>query len=330
MKQSIKFQRVSLFRRICSIIFDAILCISIFFVIQAFAVQPIFESTTDYYQKYQEYCDTMEDTHLYIYYEEIQGVSVINSNFDKHLTDFYSGKFAQQLGYDYQTYYGLKWEKSDLNPENKDNEFLFVHTEENGQNILKENIYKVDSNGEFTNEIDELKKENVDKFYADIINKLIVEITTIDDVEELIATISAYTMLFYILAFIPAVLITYLLFPMIFKDGSTLGKKMMQMCVIDAKSGKNANKFSLFVRFTFFALLQIVLGLFTYGIIPMISIAMIFMNKNRQTIHDLISSTIVVKNSYGENDKVSDSEIIEIIYDDGVENLENSGETYEG
>ena len=46
---------------------------------------------------------------------------------------------------------------------------------------------------------------------------------------------------------------------------------------------------------------------------------MMFIYKTRQTIHDVISNTMVVCNRFSEQDKVSDSEIILISYDDGIE-----------
>ena len=138
-------------------------------------------------------------------------------------------------------------------------------------------------------------------------------------------------MLFYILALIPSILIVYLLIPMLFKDGTTLGKKMLQMKIVDAKTGRNPTKFQLFVRFVFFAFLQIVLGIFTYGMIPVISIIIIFVNKKRQTVHDLIASTLIVCNNYSEESNRAKEDIIEIVYDDGItEENDNKGEENEG
>ena len=48
-----------------------------------------------------------------------------------------------------------------------------------------------------------------------------------------------------------------------------------------------------------------------------------FMNKNRQTIHDVIAGTIVVCSNFGEREKVDQNEIIEITFDDGKEDIES-------
>ena len=55
MKQTIKFQRVSLFRRICSIIFDGIIAVCLFVVLLACVSQPIITETTNYNQIYEKY-----------------------------------------------------------------------------------------------------------------------------------------------------------------------------------------------------------------------------------------------------------------------------------
>ena len=332
MKQTIKFQRVSLFRRVCSIFFDFILCVSIFFVIQAFVVQPIFEKSTDYYEKYQRYNDILEETGLYIYYEEVDGVSIVNSNYDKHLQDFYNSNYAKELGYDSETYYKIKWENCDRNSlREPSTEPLFIYSEDGENEYFTDNIYKVDTSGNYTTEIDSTKKEIVDKIYVDLVNEIVGKIQNIKEVKELTQKITAYTMLFYILALIPSILIVYLLIPMLFKDGTTLGKKMLQMKIVDAKTGRNPTKFQLFVRFVFFAFLQIVLGIFTYGMIPVISIIIIFVNKKRQTIHDLIASTLIVCNNYSEESNRAKEDIIEIVYDDGItEENDNKGEENEG
>ena len=123
----------------------------------------------------------------------------------------------------------------------------------------------------------------------------------------------------FFIAIIPTVLVIYLLIPLLNKDGTTIGKKMLQMRVIDSKTGKNASKFQLLIRFTFFALINVVLGYFTYSISIFISILMMFFNKQRQTIHDVVSSTMIVCNSFGEQEKVNEEDVIKITYDDGIE-----------
>ena len=55
MRQTIQFQRVSLFRRICSIIFDGIIAVCLFVLLFACLGQPIVSSTTSYEETYTKY-----------------------------------------------------------------------------------------------------------------------------------------------------------------------------------------------------------------------------------------------------------------------------------
>lgn len=317
MKQTIKFQRVSLFRRICSIIFDGIIAVCLFVVLLACVSQPIITETTDYNQIYEKYNEELMSTHLYLYYEENDAVSLISSNFDDKLTKFYN---EEKLGYTSEDYYKVKYLVSDINPENE-GDILFIYNKDT--DVFTENIYKVDQDGNFTTEIDSQKQALVKTFYQEHVNKLAQEVLNQEVVLGYTQKLTAYTILMFLIAVIPAILILYLLVPMLIKDGTTMGKKMLQMRVIDAKTGKDATKFQQFIRFVFFALINVMLGIFTYGLSIFVSIIMIFMSKNRQTIHDVIAGTFVVCSNFGEREKVDQNEIIEITFDDGKEDVES-------
>lgn len=317
MKQTIKFQRVSLFRRICSIIFDGIIAVCLFVVLLACVSQPIITETTDYNQIYEKYNEELMSTHLYLYYEENDAVSLISSNFDDKLTKFYN---EEKLGYTSEDYYKVKYLVSDIYPENE-GDILFIYNKDT--DVFTENIYKVDQDGNFTTEIDSKKQALVKTFYQEHVNKLAQEVLNQEVVLGYTQKLTAYTILMFLIAVIPAILILYLLVPMLIKDGTTMGKKMLQMRVIDAKTGKDATKFQQFIRFVFFALINVMLGIFTYGLSIFVSIIMIFMSKNRQTIHDVIAGTFVVCSNFGEREKVDQNEIIEITFDDGKEDVES-------
>ena len=313
MKQTIKFQRVSLFRRICSIIFDGIIAVCLFVILFAFVSQPIISSTTSYDETYEKYNNELVSTHLYLYYEENQAVSLISGNYDKYLLEFYNDN---DFNYDYEDYYELKYEKSNINPSLDSKEVpLFIYDEDN--DTFLENVYVLDKDGNFTSEIDEEKKIKVNEFYKNLLNELNAKILNQEKILEYTQKLTALTMLMFFIAIIPTIIILYLLIPLLIKDGTTMGKKMLQMRVIDAKSGKDASKFQLLIRFVFFALINVVLGIFTYGLTIVFSIIMMFIFKTRQTLHDLVSGTMVVCNSFSESEKISQNEIIEITFDDG-------------
>ena len=178
MKQSIKFQRVSLFRRICSIIFDGIIAVSLFVLIFAFASQPIVSNSTDYDQIYEKYNNKLAESSLYVYYEENQAVSVISSNHDENLNKFcvYLEENDVKVYYkedktpfNFERYYQLKYEVSNINPE-YEGEPLFIYNEESDSFI--DNVYEMDSNNNLTSVVDTTKSSNVRSFYQGIVDDL--------------------------------------------------------------------------------------------------------------------------------------------------------------
>lgn len=333
MKQTVKFQRVSLFRRICSIIFDGIIAVCLFVLLFACVGHPIVSSTTSYNETYEKYNNFLTSTSLYIYYEENDAVSIITNDHDKRITEFcvylennnLEVKYKDDnVSFSSERYYQIKYENSNINP-NLEGEPLFIYDKE--KDIYSDNIYVIDKDGNITNEVDSDKSVKVRTFYQNIVNDLAEKVLNFELVKEYTQKLTALTLLMFFISIIPTILVIYLLIPMITHDGTTIGKKMLQMRVIDAKNGQNAKKFQLFVRFTFFTLINVVLGIFTYGLSIIISIFMMFVYKTRQTIHDVISGTMVVRNNFGEQENVNNEDIISITYDDGV--IEEEVEIYE-
>ena len=324
MRQTIQFQRVSLFRRICSIIFDGIIAVCLFVLLFACVGQPIVSRATPYNEIYEKYNNYLVETNLFIYYVENDAVSVVSTDHDKNINNFclyleQNGKEVyykdDKQSFNFERYYQLKYEKSNINP-SLEGEPLFIYNEENDS--FKDNIYVIDQEGNFTSEVNTELSSQVRDFYQEIVNDLASDILEFEQVKEYTQKLTALTLLMFFISIIPTILVIYLLIPLLNKDGTTIGKKMLQMRLIDSKSGKNARKFQLFIRFIFFSLINVALGIFTYGISIFVSILMMFFNKQRQTIHDVIAGTIIVCNNFAEQDKVSKEDIILISYDDGI------------
>ncbi|MDD6301794.1 MAG: RDD family protein [Bacillales bacterium] len=320
MINTIHYQKSSIFRRIAASIFDFIVLISLFFLLESLVVTPIIKKTTDYNAKYQEYCSSLEATHLFKYYKEYDSVTLISSNYDEQLTLFYKENF---IGHNIEEYYTIKYENSD------------VFTNENGEKLqlplfiyisdteYSENKYQQDSEGNFIVDsdgkklIDAKKQEELKTFYSELVNKLANEYCEQEEITNLTMHLSALTMLSYLISIVPSYLFVYLLFPLVFKDGTTIGKKLLQMQVIDQKSGKLASRFQNFIRFTFNTLLSFILALFSYGITLLVSLIMLFATKNRQTLADFIAKTIVVKSNTSFNETEQEKDMISITFDDG-------------
>ncbi len=96
-----------------------------------------------------------------------------------------------------------------------------------------------------------------------------------------------------------AILPNYLLFPLLFKNGQTLGKKIMKIAITD-KNGCKLRFHLLLMRnvvgLFLFDLLVSYLCIFIINIplVILVSIAMALFSKEKRTIHDLIANTYVV------------------------------------
>lgn len=96
-----------------------------------------------------------------------------------------------------------------------------------------------------------------------------------------------------------AIIPNYLLFPLIFKNGQTLGKKLMKIAIVD-KDGCRVKFSSLILRnivglYLFDLLVSYFFMLIiNIPIIAIISLLMGLFTKNKRTVHDLVANTYVV------------------------------------
>lgn len=100
----------------------------------------------------------------------------------------------------------------------------------------------------------------------------------------------------YISLFIASAL-TYLLVPMLTKNGKTFGKMMFQLSLANAK-GYKIKKSQIVVRFLSFFVVNILLGIMTMFILPFISFTIMVFSKKNNTIHDYLSATMVIDDRF--------------------------------
>ena len=109
----------------------------------------------------------------------------------------------------------------------------------------------------------------------------------------------------YVEALIPfffSLAVVYLLFPLIFKDGETLGKITMKVGLVN-KNGYQVSKGQVVLRFLFFTL-EIALSTFvigfgftsiaTLGLGIFVLLILTLVNKNKRALHDFVSGTLVI------------------------------------
>lgn len=305
MKQIIKFQRASIFRRICSALFDFIIFFVLLMLTQAYIFAPIISASTDYNVKYQEYYDACIDSKLYVPASDGSGnVQYIYK--DEQFKEYYE---INNIGLTIEEYNKAKKEATPYIVNNVKYP-LFIESPE-GSGTYIENVTSDDS-------INEQLNYKRDSFYLQHASDIYVKYINHEnnkDFAALSARLSGLISLSYIFALIFAVLFTYLLFPMIFKDRATLGKKMFHFTIISLKDAKTASRFQTFARFVYFAITSVVLGIMTFGIAPFISLLIIPVTSKRQTLHDLMARTAVVGNAVNTEDE---RELFSYEIDDGL------------
>ena len=88
----------------------------------------------------------------------------------------------------------------------------------------------------------------------------------------------------------------YYLIPLLNKKGCTLGKFALGLKVVNY-DGLELSKKQIIIRESVFIGVELLLGLLSYGILPLISLGFIVFSNSGQSIHDLIIKTNVVSNN---------------------------------
>lgn len=94
-------------------------------------------------------------------------------------------------------------------------------------------------------------------------------------------------------AIVIALALVYLLVPLITKNGQTLGKLTFHLGLVK-QGGYKVHKSQVVVRFLAFSVVNVLLGLLTYMIVPFVSFIVMIVTKKNSSLHDFCSATMVV------------------------------------
>lgn len=259
--------------RIGAAAIDLMLTLFLYFIFSSLVIGLIVGSSNSYTKNFKVYKEALVNTGLYIDIENNFNTILVDFNFEKvekyddTITNFYIYNFEEKLD-DYQN-------------SKKNYPELFTYSEEAKKYVISGDVSK---------------GEDYNKFFQ----KSIADATTIylnsDEIArnayQQLRTLSTINQISSLVA---SVLITYLLFPMIFKYGETLGKKMFGLRVVSAKGTDfKVNKLQVFVRFCCYGIVEIIVSLFTYGIPLLISTIIMCATKNKTAIHDFAAQTLVL------------------------------------
>ena len=294
-------RKPKLIKRFAALVVDIMLWFLVSLMALSFVINPCVNSITNYEYKTNEYRKGMYEIGAYVYveykttsdsyYYEIIG-DVTNTSYE-NLT--YNEK--NTLGITMITTSNLK-----ITVEQLDYYVAMLYT--NIGDIDSFNASKVDSElfDELGLPIESAKEEDLKKYYFDQYQKVFESekfknykdgyIYNLGDELNTIDIIKAYSSYFV------SLVIFYLLIPMLSKKRQTLGKRILNLEVIDAKTSQNASKMQILIRFAAITLIEFFLSMILSGLLYLpllVSIIMMVITLNQSTIHDYISGTRVIE-----------------------------------
>lgn len=285
--RNVVYIKPKLLRRICSAIIDFILLmvLGVFF---SFAITPIIENTSSYKENMSIYNEYAVASGLYQFDEEHEKIIQYQIKDEQILIDFYCNKTANE-----ETYVTKKKES---------------------------NLYDYDENTKTFTKKEETTDEQLYTFYTRMQNIGIDSylndyIESFDEAKKASHLLAAYNLLELSICAFLGLLIVYILIPLIFKDGISIGKLMFRLRIVSTKGNGQVRKLQLFFRGLVIIFFEMIASIYTMSMfyVPLflvISLIIMFVNKKQLTFHDLVCSTMVVDSENRSNIRESEKIII--------------------
>lgn len=283
MKQVVEYKKSPLLRRLAALFIDILVVLLAALIVDAIAVTPIFNATTNYDEMYQELNDALVESRLYKY--DAEGYIIqIEDNYDENLKYFYEH-------YDsLENYYTLK-----------ENSGYFDYD---------------DATGEWVKKDDALDKD-VKIFYmttaANARNNILIKV---ESISKLFSQIEAYNFVMLVINLFMGLTIAFLVVPLFSKDGSTVGMKPFYLQVVEKKNGENATKLQILFRYLIVISIYVLASYYLFGLPLIVSMLMIMCTKERLSLCDLLCSNYVVDSGKYEG-SIPEKDQILIVYEDG-------------
>lgn len=307
-----EIKKASLFKRISAAMMDLMLMFIVGYLVASFVCQPIVLQTTDIREKQQEYYDALFELGYIVIAEIDSDNGEAKFNVVASFDDENSVKeaFKEKVKTDSKNYSYLPISNNELNLSNTDFDKYLTHFYTTIDAMEKYNGYKeqsklftrVDDDSDLKNAKfvikDDVEEEDEKNFYIDTYGKVLYEeqYKKYDNyrIYNLENYINGMMMMCIYSGMFIATLVFYLLIPLITKNGQTLGKKLMQLGVVNIKDGLRAKKLSLIIRYMTFVIIELLLSNYLFFLPFIISTVLVVMTKKGQAGHDFTSRTAVV------------------------------------
>lgn len=255
-------------------ILDAMLCFLLLTVVSSFVSAPIIGNLEGYKTNYEIYETKLVSSGLFV--KEENALNVVIADFSMEKVDEYDRKLIEF----YQAY-----------PSEEENKVeSYVESKKKATDVFT--YHEEDASFEVTG-----SEAAVSSFYQQAYSDALVYFRTADsEYGAAYSKVYLYTQVNRYVSISVGLLIVYLLFPMVFKNGETLGKKLFSLRLAKADHPEaRASRVQILVRFAVIAFIEVGLSLFFWWIPLILSLCLMLFTKNKSALHDLIAKTTVME-----------------------------------
>ena len=275
---NIERKKASLNNRLAAACLDIFILMMGFILLNNFFVIPIFNLASDYNQVYDTYVQELVDSRMY---EEDENNNVIfildNFTLDELTT------------YDEIITYNYNLEEYSTNGPSALEEFNNSKTD-----MMKEYFtYDQETDTYIPNEENE---SEILTFYSNAFNDLSSFLLVNNEtLANAYSKLNFYNQIERFISILIVSVVLYIVIPLILKNGQTIGKKVLKVYVVECdKEGLGLSTSKLLLREGTFVVVEVILSMFTYYIPLILSLIVLVATKNRVSLHDVVSRTMVI------------------------------------
>lgn len=260
MEHKVVMIKAPILKRVCAFVIDFFIFVSVAFILSSLFT-PIMDMFPDVQKGKNDYISIALESGIY-QGDTYDTLDYINENYDEAITAFY-------IKYD--------------NIENYDNLKGTTYSE----------YFTFDINlGKY---IEAKTEQEMAQVYLNIMSTECEEILSQNDnYHSAKAIVASYEVTNYLISFVLGGAIVYFVVPLILKNGQTFSKKLLQLQVVSINEDYHLRPVKLVCRSLILLFIEMILGILTFGILPLVSFISVIMSKKSLSLHDLIVGTVVV------------------------------------
>lgn len=276
---SIDSVKSSIGKRLIAFIVDFLVTFFVAILINSYIFRPIFVKHFQLEEKQLNYQNLLVESGLY--FEEdgyFYTIDYINNYQTMNETQYLTYLDDKITAFYNNTEFVNESNKNQFIEAKKEAANVFVYDEKNNTFVFADGV-------EFNEKL---------QFYKDALKDALAILEKNDSIFSFMQEYYSITIMSFIISLFFPLLIFFMIIPLCFKNGATLGKYLFNLGIIDLDSKQYAKKLQLVIRFFTFFVLELLFSIITFGLIILVSFAISIFNKNHRCIHDFLCKTIVI------------------------------------